>query len=320
MGLKFFEHFIWIASAMSHVGPSGLWDEEDGFFYDVVRAPDGRAGRVKLRSMVGLLPLCASTVLDEGFDAEFPEFRRRAEWFMDHRPELTENIHDPRLLGAHGRRLLAILDERKLRRVLTRMLDPNEFLSPYGIRSLSRAHDAQPYSVQVAGMDLFVKYLPAESDSGMFGENSNWRGPIWMPVNGLLIRGLLNLYAYYGDGFRVECPTGSNQWLTLYEVAREITNRLTRIFLPNERGERPLYGGAAKFRDDPLWRDHVLFFEYFHADNGAGLGASHQTGWTGLIAGLMHLFALYSAEALLAPRPRPTPRRGLDIGHVAARA
>jgi hypothetical protein len=217
---------------------------------------------------------------------------------------------------------LAILDEHKLRRVLHRMLDPNEFLSPYGIRSLSRSHLDHPYEVHVAGIDQCVRYLPAESDSGMFGGNSNWRGPIWMPVNGLLIRALLNLYVYYGDQFRVECPTGSGQLMTLYEVAREITNRLTRIFLTDEHGRRPVYGGTKKFSDDPNWRDHLLFFEYFHGDNGAGLGASHQTGWTGLIASLLQVFATRSAKELLAPRAASTrpPEVTNPIAPRAARA
>jgi hypothetical protein len=203
--------------------------------------------------------------------------------------------------------LLAIVDESKLRRILARMLDENEFLSPFGIRSLSRYHEQHPYSVHLAGMDLGVGYLPAESDSGMFGGNSNWRGPVWMPMNALLIRALLNFYFYYGDDFRVECPTGSGRFMTLYEVAHELTQRLTRLFLKDNQGRRPVYGGTRKFVDDPHWRDHVLFFEYFHGDNGAGLGASHQTGWTGLIASLMHLFATESAEAMLRPRVHQRP-------------
>jgi hypothetical protein len=306
MALKFFEHFLWIASAMGQIGDGGMWDEEDGFYYDVVRLPDGRARRVKVRSMVGLLPLCASTTLDETIRVALPELGKRATWFIERRPELVANIHDPRRPGVHGRRMLAIVDERKLRRILARMLDEDEFLSPYGIRSLSRYHKDHPYSVHVAGMDLGVGYLPAESDSGMFGGNSNWRGPVWIPVNALLIRGLLNLYFYYGDDFRVECPARSGRMLTLYEVAHEITNRLSRIFLADERGRRPVFGGVQAFVEDPNWKDHVLFFEYFHGDNGAGLGASHQTGWTGLIASLMHLFATHSAEQLLRPRTRPT--------------
>jgi hypothetical protein len=303
MALKFFEHFLWIASAMGRIGDGGMWDEEDGFFYDVVRAPDGRASRVKVRSLVGLLPLCATTALEEGIAAHMPELPQRARWFVERRPELVSNIHDPRRPGLNGRRLLAIVDESKLRRILARMLDENEFLSAYGIRSLSRHHQDHPYSVHVAGMDLGVGYLPAESDSGMFGGNSNWRGPVWMPMNALLIRALLHFYFYYGDEFRVECPTGSGHFMTLYEVAHELTQRLTRLFLADDQGRRPVHGGTKKFVDDPHWKDHVLFFEYFHGDNGAGLGASHQTGWTGLIASLMHLFATQSAESLLRPRP-----------------
>jgi mannosylglycerate hydrolase MGH1-like protein len=304
MALKFFEHFMWIASALGRVGGDGMWDEEDGFFYDVVRAPDGRAARVKVRSMVGLLPICASTVLDESIGHNFPELAARARSFVERRPEIIGNIHDPRRPGVHQRHLLSIVDEPKLRRVLSRMLDPEEFFSPYGIRSLSRYHHEHPYSVHVAGTELGVGYLPAESDSGMFGGNSNWRGPVWVPVNGLLVRSLVNLYAYYGDEFRVECPTRSGNFLTLYEVAREITNRLVRMYLRDEQGHRPVYGLTKKFADDPNWRDHLLFYEYFHGDNGAGLGASHQTGWTGLIASLMHFFANNSAESVLAPRTR----------------
>jgi hypothetical protein len=302
MALKFFEHFLWIASAMGRIGDGGMWDEEDGFFYDVVRAPDGRARRVKVRSMVGLLPLCATTALEEGIASNLPELPQRARWFVERRPELVSNIHDPRRPGVNGRRLLAIVDESKLRRILARMLDENEFLSPYGIRSLSRYHHDHPYSVQLAGMDLGVGYLPAESDSGMFGGNSNWRGPVWMPMNALLVRALLHFYFYYGDDFRVECPTGSGHFMTLYEVANDLTQRLTRLFLKDDQGHRPVYGGTQKFVDDPHWKDHLLFFEYFHGDNGAGLGASHQTGWTGLIASLMHLFATQSAESMLRPR------------------
>ena len=209
------------------------------------------------------------------------------------------NINPPGEPGHNGSRLLAILNEDKLRRVLARMLDENEFLSPYGIRALSKYHRDHPFTVNVGRQEFRVDYLPAESNTGMFGGNSNWRGPIWMPVNGLLIRGLLNLYGYYGDDFKVECPTGSGQMMTLYEVAREIADRLARIFVRDENGRRPVYGGTAKFQNDPHWRDYILFYEYFHADNGAGLGASHQTGWTGGVAKLIQLFGALSAEEML---------------------
>ncbi|HET6574815.1 MAG TPA: glucosidase, partial [Fimbriiglobus sp.] len=300
MGLKFVEHFFWIASSMTHVGgETGMWDEEDGFFYDVLRLPDGRAERLKVRSMVGLLPLCAATVFDGKVLEKYPEIRERFKWFLASRPEIRAAIHDPVKLGVAGRRMTSVLDEAKLRRVLAKMLDENEFLSPFGIRSLSRYHEQHPFVMTVGGQEYRVGYLPAESDSGMFGGNSNWRGPIWMPVNALIIRALLQYYAYYGDGFTVECPTGSGRRMTLYQVAEEIGRRLAAIFVRDPDGRRPVYGGTEKFQHDPHWRDHVLFYEYFHGDNGAGLGASHQTGWTGVVARVMHLFATLTPEQTL---------------------
>jgi hypothetical protein len=297
---KFVEHFLWIATAMVHVGEdTGLWDEEDGFFYDVLRFPDGRAQRLKVRSMVGLLPLCAATTFDGAVLAKYPELRERMRWFLEARPELRVGLHDPVKTGVAGRRLASILDETKLRRVLAKMLDEQEFLSPYGIRSLSRYHAAHPYGITVGGQEFRVAYLPAESDTGMFGGNSNWRGPIWMPVNALIIRALLQYYTYYGNAFTVECPTGSGRQMNLYQVAEEITRRLASMFLRDKDGRRPVYGGTRKFQEDPHWRDLILFFEYFHGDNGAGLGASHQTGWTGVIARAMHLFATSTAEEFL---------------------
>jgi hypothetical protein len=300
MSVKFVEHFLWIASSMVRAGEDvGMWDEEDGFFYDVLRLPDGRAQRLKVRSMVGLLPLCAVTVFEGQLMAKYPELRQRFRRFLESRPELTAFIHDPSKPGQADRRLAAILNETKLRRVLATMLDEREFLSPYGIRSISRYHVEHPYVFSVADQDYGVSYLPAESDTGMFGGNSNWRGPIWMPVNGLIIRALLQYYSYYGNELTVECPTGSGRHMNLYQVAEEITRRLTSIFLRDERGRRPVYGGTRKFQEDPHWRDLLLFYEYFHGDNGAGLGASHQTGWTGIIARLMHLFATSTAEQVL---------------------
>jgi hypothetical protein len=300
LGVKFVEHFLWIASAMIHAGDdTGMWDEADGFFYDVLRLPDGSSQRLKVRSMVGLLPLCAATVFEGGFLEQFPELRERLRRFLEARPELTAFIHNPAQDGYAGRRLGAILDETRLRRVLATMLDEQEFLSPYGIRSLSRYHAAHPFVFHVGGQEYRVSYLPAESDTGMFGGNSNWRGPIWMPVNALIIRGLLQYYAYYGNDFMIECPTGSGRHLNLYQVAEEISHRLTRIFLRDDQGRRPVYGGTHKFQEDPHWRDYLSFYEYFHGDNGAGLGASHQTGWTGILARGMHLFATTSAEQLL---------------------
>jgi hypothetical protein len=300
MVLKFLEHDAWITSSLVHLGGgTGMWDEEDGFFYDVLRLPDGQAQRLKVRSMVGLLPLCAATVFEPELFAKYPEITERFQWFLNARPELCAAFHDPRKVGVAGRRLFSVLDEGKLRRVLAKLLDENEFLSPYGVRSLSRYHADHPYVLHAGGQEYRVGYLPAESDTGMFGGNSNWRGPIWMPVNCLIIRALANYYAYYGDDFTVECPTGSGRHMNLYQVAEEITRRLTSIFLRDNRGRRPVYGGSQKFQEDPHWRDLVLFYEYFHGDNGAGLGASHQTGWTGIIARAMHMFATSTAEQVL---------------------
>ena len=300
MVLKFLEHDAWITSSLVQLGGGvGMWDEEDGFLYDVLRLPDGKAHRLKIRSMVGLLPFCAATVFESELFEKYPEVSVRFRRFLDARPEMCAAFHDPRKIGAHGRRLFSVLDERKLRRVLAIMLDEKEFLSPYGIRSLSRYHADHPYVLHVGGQDYRVSYLPAESDTGMFGGNSNWRGPIWMPVNALIIRALLNYYAYYGNDFTVEFPTNSGRRLNLYEVAEEIAGRLVQIFVKDGQGRRPVYGGSAKFQDDPHWRDLVLFYEYFHGDNGAGLGASHQTGWTGIIARVMHLFATTTAEQVL---------------------
>jgi hypothetical protein len=300
MALKFVEHFLWIASSMTHLGgETGMWDEEDGFFYDVLRLPDGRAERLKVRSMVGLLPLCAATVFDGQLIQQYPEMGERFNWFLESRPELCSAIHDPRKTGVAGRKLASILDEHKLRRVLEKMLDENEFLSEFGIRSLSRFHEKHPYEMHVGGQEYRVGYLPAESDTGMFGGNSNWRGPIWIPVNALIIRALLQYYTYFGNDFTVECPTGSGRHMNLYQVAEEISRRLSNIFLRDKDGRRPVYGGTDKFQTDPHWKDLVLFYEYFHGDNGAGLGASHQTGWTGVIARAMHLFATTQAKQVL---------------------
>ncbi len=275
--------FLLIARAMNGIGPGGMWDEEDGFYYDVLRLPDGSSTRLKVRSMVGLLPLCAATAVEKWQRERVP--RLTAE-FLDRlrrMPALRELIHatGPGHLGVAETGLIALVNQDRLRRILTRMLDENEFLSPYGLRSLSRYHAEHPYVFSVQGQEYRVSYLPAESDSGMFGGNSNWRGPIWMPVNALIIRALLHYYAYYGDNFKIECPTGSGNLMNLFEVAREIANRLTRIFLRDETGRRPVFGGAEKFQHDLHWRDNLLFYEYFHGDNGAGIGASHQTGWTG---------------------------------------
>jgi hypothetical protein len=299
LALKFLEHFMWIAASLAREGGEGMWDEEDGFFYDVLRLPGGQAQRLKVRSMVGLLPFCAATVFEGGLLKKYPEMLDRLRGFLEARPELRQSIHDPVKTGYAGRRLASVLDENKLRRVLARMLNENDFLSPYGIRSLCRCHAEQPFVFHVGDQEYRVSYLPAESDSGMFGGNSNWRGPIWMPVNALIIRALLMYYTYYGNDFIIECPTGSGRQMNLYQVAEEISSRLGNIFLRDKDGRRPVYGGSKKFQEDPHWYDNILFYEYFHGDNGAGLGASHQTGWTGVIARAMHLFATTTAEQML---------------------
>lgn len=298
---KFVEHFVWIASGMNRMGHDGMWDEEDGFYYDILRLPDGKAQRLKVRSMVGLLPLCATTVIEkwqrDRVRSVVDNWRNR----VNRMPELLESVHasGPGHLGVADRTILALVNQERLRRILTRMLDENEFLSPFGIRALSRYHLEHPYIFHVHGEEYRVQYLPAESDSGMFGGNSNWRGPIWMPVNALIIRALLSYYLYYGDNFKIECPTGSGKMMNLFEVSKEIAARLTRIFLQDERGRRPVYGGAEKFQSDPHWRNHILFYEYFHGDNGAGLGASHQTGWTGVVAKMIELFGRLDPEKVL---------------------
>lgn len=303
MAIKFVEHFFWISSSMTHMGgDASMWDDEDGFFYDVLRLPDGGAKRLKVRSMVGLLPLCAATTFNGEVLKKYPELGSRINRFLESRPEIRQSIHDPQKPGVGGRALASILDESKLRRVLARMLDENEFLGEFGIRSLSKFHEKNPFVMHVGGQEYRVGYLPAESDSGMFGGNSNWRGPVWMPVNALIIRALLQYYTYYGDDFKIECPTGSGKMMTLYQVSEEIGRRLANIFLRDRNGRRPVNGGTAKFQNDPHWRDLIQFYEYFHGDNGAGLGANHQTGWTGVIARIMHLFATTTAKQMLQDR------------------
>jgi hypothetical protein len=301
LAAKFVDHFLWIGKAMNKVGSDGMWDEEDGFYYDVLRLPDGRAQRLKVRSMVGLLPLCATTVIEPWQRDRMPSLQAQFADRIRRIPELLEGIHPsgPGHRGYADRGIFAIVGPERLRRILSRMLDENEFLSDYGIRALSRAHREKPYVFDVHGQEYRVAYLPAESDSGVFGGNSNWRGPIWMPVNAMLIRALLSYYLYYGDAFQVECPTGSGRTMNLFEVAREIASRLVRIFLRGPDGRRPVFGGVDLFQTDPHWRDHVLFYEYFHGDNGAGIGASHQTGWTGLVATLIDLFAQLDSTQFL---------------------
>lgn len=299
--IKFFEHTMWIAGAMDRIGEhqDELWDEEDGFFYDVLRFPDGHSTRLKVRSLVGLLSLMAVAVFPSEALEKLPRFKADAKDFMMRHPELMQNVHFAMQPGERNRLMLSILNEDKLRRVLSRMLDETEFLSDYGIRSLSRYHLDHPYYFYYAGQEYKVEYVPGDSTSGMFGGNSNWRGPVWMPMNLLLLRGLLQFYSYYGDSFKVEYPTGSGKYLTLYEVADCISERLLSIFRKDQSGRRPLYGGAEKFQTDPHWRDLILFYEYFNGDNGAGIGASHQTGWTGCIARVIQALGYFTPEIIL---------------------
>jgi hypothetical protein len=299
--VRFLKHVMWISSAMANLGEQSMWDEEDGFFYDVLRLPDGTATRLKVRSLVGLLPLCAATIFHGEGRKHMPEVVRKLNKFIADHPKLTEGLGTEYLLkdGAGGTRLLNLMHEAQFRRVLSKMLDESEFLGPHGIRAISRYHLDHPYVFNVGGQEFRVQYVPAESDTGMFGGNSNWRGPVWMPINILIVRSLLNQYQYFGNDFKVECPTGSGKLMNLFEVAQEIANRLIRTFTRDEKGRRPVYGGAEKFQNDPYWRDYVLFYEYFHGDNGAGIGASHQTGWTGTVANLIQLFGhLKATEAL----------------------
>jgi len=300
--LRYLQHFFWIAAALDRLGErqDEMWDEADGFFYDVLRPSGGEAMRLKVRSMVGLLPLCAVTVVEAGVLTRFPRLVESAQRFLKQHGELVLNIASPTVQGVNGRRLLSPLGESKLRRVLARLLDENEFLGPHGIRALSRVHLEHPFVFDVHGEAYRVDYEPAESSTGLFGGNSNWRGPVWFPVNVLVVRALLHYYRYYGDAFTVECPTGSGQQRTLFEVAHEIARRLAATFLRDGAGRRPVFGGSEKFQSDPSWRDCLLFYEYFHGDNGAGIGASHQTGWTGLVGFLLHFFGDMQAADLLA--------------------
>ncbi|HMF55371.1 MAG TPA: hypothetical protein VK619_03340 [Pyrinomonadaceae bacterium] len=286
---KFWEHFIFIAHAMNNIGHDDieLWNEEDGFFYDVLHLPDGKHFPMKVRSMVGLIPLFAVGTLGGAALNRLPGFKKRLDWFMDNRPDLTANVACMRTPGKEERLLLSIMNPDQLRRMLRVMLDEKEFLSPYGIRSVSRVHLENPYKLAVNATVHSVDYEPAESSTGLFGGNSNWRGPIWFPVNYLIIESLQKFHHYLGEDFQVECPTGSGRMMTLWEVAGEISRRLSRIFLKDEDGRRPVFGATEKFQTDPHWRDLLLFNEYFHGDNGAGLGANHQTGWTGLVAKLL---------------------------------
>ncbi|MCI0619124.1 glucosidase, partial [bacterium] len=285
---KFFEHFVYICNAMNNIASEGieLWNNEDGFFYDVLHLTDGRRYPMKIRSMVGLIPLFAVTTLESDEIDHLTGFKRRMQWFIENRPDLGEYI-ETQTADDGFRRFLSLVNRNRLTRVLRYMLDENEFLSQYGIRGISRFHKDHPYSVHVNGNEHRVDYEPAESTTGLFGGNSNWRGPIWFPLNYLIIESLQKFHFYLGDSFKVEFPTGSGQYRDLWEIAGELSRRLTHIFLRDENGRRPVFGGSKKFQEDPNWQNYVLFYEYFHGDLGCGLGASHQTGWTGLVAKLL---------------------------------
>jgi hypothetical protein len=302
MVLKFAGHFSLIAAAINRTGEDGLWDEEDGFYYDLLRLPDGSTKRLKVRSIVGLLPICATTVIEKYQRDKIPDAMAQIRERLRRMPTLLETMHptDKENWGIAERGILALVNPQRLRRILSRMLDEEEFLSPFGIRSLSKYHAEHPYILHMDGKEHRVDYIPAESNNGMFGGNSNWRGPVWMPLNVLLIQALLNFYLYYGDNFKIEFPTRSGHQMNLFEVAQRITHRLTSLFTRNADGMRPVYGATEIFQHDPHWRDHILFYEYFHGDNGAGIGASHQTGWTGAIARLIQLFATLDSKKFLA--------------------
>ncbi|MDX1981988.1 MAG: glucosidase [Bryobacteraceae bacterium] len=284
---KFFEHFLHIASAMSGRSGDAMWDEEDGFYYDRIVVDGRHPLPVRVRSMVGLIPIFAVDTLESEMIERLPGFRKRMEWFLSNRPELCSQIASITREGQGMRRLLSVVPWHRLERVLRVMLDETEFLSPHGLRSVSRVHKDKPFTLHLDGAPYSVNYEPAESTTGMFGGNSNWRGPIWFPVNYLMIESLQKYHYYFGDEFRVECPTGSGKWMSLDEVAAELSRRLSRLFLRDSSGRRPVFGGSELFQTDPNFRDHILFYEYFHGDNGAGIGASHQTGWTGLVAKLL---------------------------------
>ncbi|MGX7678478.1 MGH1-like glycoside hydrolase domain-containing protein [Jatrophihabitans sp. DSM 45814] len=303
------ENFAWIAAAMNHVGPDGasMWDEEDGFFYDVLRRPDGSSVPLKVRSIVGLMPLAAATVVPASVRSEFPGLVRQSVDFLARHPAVAVALWGHgRQATAEGPALFALFDEPRLRRILARMLDEQEFLGPFGIRSVSRWHAEHPYVMDVDGQEYRVGYLPAESDTGMFGGNSNWRGPVWFPINLMLVRALLNLHVFFGDDFMVECPTGSGRQMNLYQVANEIGDRLMATFLKDETGHRPVHGGQPIMQSDPHWNDLILFYEYLHGDNGAGIGASHQTGWTGTV-GLVPLLFRGNIAEWLRTHDRPAP-------------
>jgi hypothetical protein len=286
---KFFEHFLYIAQAMTNIGGDGvgLWNEEDEFYYDVLNLTDGQSVPLKVRSMVGLIPLFAVETLEPELLEKLPDFSRRMNWFLEHRPDLATLVSRWTEPGRGERRLLSLLRGHRMKCLLRRMLEETEFLSPYGIRAISRVHAERPYVFETPNGPMTVAYQPGESDSGLFGGNSNWRGPIWFPVNYLLVESLQKFHHYYGDEFKVEFPTGSGKRLTLNGVADHLARRLSRIFLKDENGHRPVFGQSQKMQNDVHFRNCILFYEYFHGDSGRGVGASHQTGWTGLVAKLL---------------------------------
>jgi hypothetical protein len=286
---KFFEHFLHIAEAMNDIGESGigLWCDEDKFYYDVLNLPDGHMVPLKVRSMVGLIPLYAVEVLDADLLAKVPAFAQRLKWFLNYRPDLAALVSRWEEPGAGDTHLLSLLRGHRMKCLLRRMLDETEFLSDYGVRAVSKFHEQNPYVFGCCGSEVGVSYQPGESESGLFGGNSNWRGPIWMPVNYLLVESLRRFHRYYGDDFKVECPTGSGVFLTIGEIADELAARLSRLFLRNKEGYRAVFHGNDRMQTDPHFRDYPLFHEYFHGDTGRGVGASHQTGWTGLVANLL---------------------------------
>jgi hypothetical protein len=299
---KFFEHFLHIAEALNNMGEegNGLWCDRDEFYYDMLNLPDGKIVPLRVRSMVGLIPLFAVEVLEPSLLAQLPQFTQRLQWFLNYRPDLAQLISRWRDPGLGDRRLLSLLRGHRMKRLLNRMLDETEFLSDFGVRALSRHHLEQPYRLPVSGSTLEVCYHPSESTTGQFGGNSNWRGPIWMPVNFLIIESLQKFHYYYGDDFKIECPTRSGRFLSINQVADELRSRLVRLFLRGPDGRRPVLKYHPKLSDDPNFRDYLLFHEYFHGDTGRGVGASHQTGWTGLIAKIIQ------------------PRRGPDKAQAAA--
>jgi hypothetical protein len=302
---KFMRHFLSIAHAMVNRNASeSMWDEEDGFFYDVFRRNDGSSTRLKVRSMVGLIPLCAVHSFEQDILEMIPELGDLLTDFQAKFPDQCSFFHDIGLRGYANRHLMSALDETNFRRVLKIMLDPDEFLSDYGIRSISKRHESEPYRFVCDQQEFVVRYLPAESDSGLFGGNSNWRGPIWMPVNFMIIRSLIVYFCYYGKDFKVEFPTGSGKLANLYEIAEQLAHRLVSIFTRNSEGLRPVFGSQQTFQNDPNWKDCLLFYEYFHGDNGAGIGASHQTGWSGLVINLTNYFSVNTQERLLERGPR----------------